>query len=80
MRNFLFILIFILSRNLNLLANLFEPRMLISLGVVNPTNLTNLSDLTSEFRETSIVLTRVFVMVWKITGATNYDAMTNVVG
>ena len=28
--------------------------MLIFLGVVNPTNLTNLSDLTSDLRETSI--------------------------
>ena len=28
--------------------------MLIFLNVINPTNLTNLSDLTSEFRETSI--------------------------
>ena len=29
--------------------------MLIFLDVINPTNLTNLSDLTSEFRETAIV-------------------------
>ena len=39
---------------MNGLTNLFQSHMLIFLNVINPTNLTNLSDLTSKFRETSV--------------------------
>ena len=39
------------------ISNLFESHMLIFLNVMNPTNLTDLSDPTSEFTETSIVKT-----------------------
>ena len=47
---------------MNRLTILFESHMLIFLNVINPTNLTDLSDLTSEFRETSIVTDPTCVM------------------
>ena len=60
----LFILIFILSSNTEIWMNWkfsFERYMVIFPKVNNLTNLTNLIDLTSDFRENSIVFLLVFI-------------------